>query len=118
NFNNLVEAQLKARQNFIIPLWHPQYLHHMFDIFPLEEPKGLLRGKDLATPILLKQAATFFSENDLDILSSIRIGNDAVSYIEYSFYKYKLSAKEAAKRWIQQNYGSVESYICMLEGNV
>uniref|UniRef100_UPI001CBF2E6A glycine betaine ABC transporter substrate-binding protein n=1 Tax=Chryseobacterium sp. OSA05B TaxID=2862650 RepID=UPI001CBF2E6A len=42
NFNNLVEAQLKARQNFIIPLWHPQYLHHMFDIFPLEEPKGLL----------------------------------------------------------------------------
>lgn len=114
-FYKIVENKLINKENFVIPLWHPQYLHHIFNLYPLKDSKGLLRGKDLATPVLLKKSIPKLLLNELDAISKITLGNDTVSTMDYLLNKENYSAKEASLKWIKQKFNSVDSYVNYLK---
>ncbi|NIF05342.1 glycine/betaine ABC transporter substrate-binding protein [Chryseobacterium sp. Tr-659] len=115
DFYRIVEQKILNKENFIIPLWHPQFLHQSFQIIPLKDPKYLLRGQDKATPLLRKDSSSLFSEKEIKILSAIYLGNEAVSAMDYSFSKEGLTVNQSALKWITNQYGGVEKFVSHLE---
>jgi glycine betaine/proline transport system substrate-binding protein len=66
----------------VIPLWHPQALHHRHNIRALEEPKGLLGGTDKATLIVRHDAEARIGAPALAELSRLTIGNTRMSALD------------------------------------
>jgi glycine betaine/proline transport system substrate-binding protein len=80
-FDRFEEAYSEKRW-IVIPLWHPQYLHHRYSIRALAEPKGLLGGADQATLIVRRDAESRISEEALSELSAMYLGNRKVSELD------------------------------------
>jgi glycine betaine/proline transport system substrate-binding protein len=80
-FNRFEEA-VAGKRWVVIPLWHPQYLHHRYRIRPLSEPKGLLGGVDDATLIVRRDARSRIGEGAMTELSALHLGNARVSELD------------------------------------
>ena len=76
------EAAAASGEWIVIPLWHPQYLHHRYRIRALDEPKGLLGGKDEATLIVRRDAEARIGEAALAELAQLHLGNAKVSALD------------------------------------
>jgi glycine betaine/proline transport system substrate-binding protein len=76
------EAAAASGEWIVIPLWHPQYLHHRYRIRALEEPKGLLGGKDEATLLVRRDAEARIGASTLAELGALHLGNDRVSALD------------------------------------
>ncbi len=66
----------------VIPLWHPQALHHRYKIRSLDEPKGLLGGTDKATLIVRRDAEDRIGPEALAELAQFHIGNSRMSALD------------------------------------
>lgn len=66
----------------VIPLWHPQWLHHRYRIRPLDDPLHLLGGKDEATLIVRKDSLGPIGSSALAALTSMHLGNSRVSQLD------------------------------------
>lgn len=66
----------------VVPLWHPQALHHRHRIRSLDEPRGLLGGTDQATLIVRRDAEARIGEPALTDLSRLTIGNTRMSALD------------------------------------
>lgn len=115
DFFELVENRFQQSGWFIIPLWQPQYLLKKFNIRPLEEPLGLLRGKDAATPVLLKSYANTMPDEHLRILHNIYLGNEAETAMDFDINSNKLSAADAALNWIKNTHSGMAKYVDKLK---
>ncbi len=76
------EDAYREKRWVVIPLWHPQYLHHRYSIRGLFEPKGLLGGPDQATLIVRRDAEARIGEKALSELSGLHLGNAKVSELD------------------------------------
>jgi glycine betaine/proline transport system substrate-binding protein len=86
----------------VLPLWSPQYLHHDYRIRALDEPKGMLGGRDEATLVARKAVLPRIAPAALAALRGLYLGNDAVTDLEHAIRKEGMSALEAARRWMAQ----------------
>lgn len=66
----------------VVPLWHPQWLHHRHRIRALEDPEGLFGGVDNATLIVRKDVKPQLGEATLAELSALYLGNARVSALD------------------------------------
>lgn len=80
----------------IVPLWHPQWLHHRYRIRALEDPKGLLGGIDNATLIVRKDAKTRLGGPALAELSALYLGNARVSALDDALHTYRTPSTESS----------------------
>ena len=80
-FGRFIEAVAVGRW-VVIPLWHPQWLHHRYRIRELRDPKGLLGGKDRATLIIRKDAEARIGASALAALAGLHLGNARVSELD------------------------------------
>lgn len=55
------EQAVREERWLVVPLWHPQYLHHRSRILALHEPLGLLGGADDATMLIRRDAEPWLS---------------------------------------------------------
>ena len=108
-------AAEKANEWAIIPLWHPQYIHHQLKIRELKDPENLLRGVDQATTLIRKDSALFDQEALIQILRKIYLGNDVISEIDYYINIEQLSPLKATQKWVQKQFGDIEQYIAHLK---
>ncbi len=76
------EQAVAANKWVIIPLWHPQFLHHRHKIRALYEPKGLLGGIDQATLIVRRDAEEWIGPETLAALGKLHLGNARVSELD------------------------------------
>jgi len=76
------ERAVAERGWIVIPLWHPQALHHRHKIRALDDPKGLLGGTDKATLIVRRDAEARIGAPALTGLSRLTIGNARVSALD------------------------------------
>ena len=76
------ERAVAERRWVVVPLWHPQWLNHRYRIRELEEPRGLLGGRDAATLIVRKDAEALIGEATLSRLSHLTLGNGHVSALD------------------------------------
>ncbi len=98
------------RRWVVVPLWHPQHLHHRYTIRELAEPKGLLRGRDAATLIARKDRLGAIDPAALLALSRIRLGNAAVAHLDYLISVEKKSPADAVDFWFAQNPETVKGW--------
>ncbi len=76
------EAAVAQGRWVVVPLWHPQFLHHRYRIRALKEPKGLLVTQDEATLVVRKEARQRIGTAALKVLSQLYIGNPRLSELE------------------------------------
>ena len=76
------EAAVVQGRWVVVPLWHPQFLHHRYRIRALKEPKGLLGTRDDATLVVRKEARLRIGAAALKDLSQLYIGNPRLSELE------------------------------------
>lgn len=94
------EKSVERREWFVVPLWHPQFLHHRYAIRELAEPKGLLGGQDDATLIVREEVAQRMAPELLDELTRLSLGNAVVSELDYLICREGLSPLAAADTWL------------------
>jgi len=80
-FGRFEEAVAQSRW-VVVPLWHPQALHHRYKIRALAEPLGLSGGADKATVIIRREAAARIESGALDELRRLYIGNARMSELD------------------------------------
>ncbi|WCP70186.1 glycine betaine ABC transporter substrate-binding protein (plasmid) [Vibrio tubiashii] len=98
------EDAVSVKDWVIVPLWHPQFLHHQYRIRELKDPKKLLGGKDRAVLLARKDSLYLhFSPQEISVLDNIHLTNDIISEIDYSVNRLNLTEDEAAKKWLQEN---------------
>jgi glycine betaine/proline transport system substrate-binding protein len=76
------ELAVAERRWVIVPLWHPQHLHHRYRIRTLREPRGLLGGVDKATLIVRRDAEALLGQDALEELGSLHLGNNRVGALD------------------------------------
>ncbi|WP_323144382.1 glycine betaine ABC transporter substrate-binding protein [Massilia phyllosphaerae] len=84
----------------VIPLWHPQYLHHDYRIRALEEPKGLLGGTDQATLVARKGVLPKIAPSALAELRILHLGNAVLTDLEHATQVEGITPLQAATRWL------------------
>lgn len=97
---NRYEQSYAEREWFVVPLWHPQYLHHAYKIRALNEPLGLLGGEDQATLIAASDVVQEMPKELIEDLISLQPGNAAVSELDFLIRHKNLSALQAADIWL------------------
>ncbi|MCO5549830.1 hypothetical protein L7F22_003304 [Adiantum nelumboides] len=109
-----VEECIKKEEWFVVPLWHPQYLHAIHNLRALQEPKGLLRPVDEARLVLSKRFLAKLSPSQqkslLNVLSRVTLGNSAVTLMDKYVHVDKLSYRDAAIRWIREHQTRFDSW--------
>ncbi|MER6463810.1 glycine betaine ABC transporter substrate-binding protein [Streptomyces sp. NPDC001288] len=101
SFTDRVERGIAAREWFVIPIWRPQYLNAVHRLRPLREPKGLLGGTDLASPVITRTALPALAPAALERLRSLRLGNDGVEAIDALINVGGLTPLDAADRYLR-----------------
>jgi glycine betaine/proline transport system substrate-binding protein len=94
------EKSVELGDWFVVPLWHPQFLHHRFSIRALEEPEGLLGGQDDATLIVREEVAQRMTQELLAELTTLHLGNAVVSELDHLICRESLSPLAAADVWL------------------
>lgn len=87
----------------VVPLWHPQYLHHRYRIRPLREPLGLLGGTDQATLIVRRDAESLIRPSTLQRLQALSLGNEVVTGLDHRIRKGGLTPLQAAREWLERH---------------
>lgn len=88
------EKAFSERRWIVIPLWHPQFLHHRYNIRALHEPAGLLGGQDEATLIASRSIVEKFSPELLDELGRLTPGNKKISELDYLICRKNNTAQQ------------------------
>ncbi len=104
------EQAVKEKRWVVVPLWHPQFLHHTYKIRELVDPKGLLQGKDAATILLRKSAVEKLPENTLAWLNRIHLGNSVVAELDYMTQVSGMTPDSAAKDWLARHPEKVKEW--------
>jgi glycine betaine/proline transport system substrate-binding protein len=97
DYFSYIEKSIAAKKFFIIPFWHPQFLHYKYKLRELIEPFGLLRGKDAATLLIRKDALSKLDGKTLEKLKKIYLGNDNISALDYLLHVEQHTIEESLK---------------------
>lgn len=88
----------------VIPLWHPQYLHHDYRIRALAEPEGLLGGIDQATLVARRSVLPQIAPGALAELRTLHLGNTVVTDLEHAIRVEGLTPLQAATHWTGMHF--------------
>lgn len=97
------ERSYAAKEWFVVPLWHPQFLHHRYAVRALEDPLGLLGGRDEATLIVADDLLEKLPGPLIEDLRQLRPGNAVISQLDHGCRYEDLSPHAAAERWMQRH---------------
>jgi len=105
NFKSAYEGQKWV----VFPLWQPQWMNAVYDLRVLSDPKGIF-GVDSAYLIANQQLKSKLSSRALSHLSNIRLSIEAITDMDRSMNVEKLTARQAAERWIAAHPAEVNSW--------
>ncbi|MPY25916.1 glycine/betaine ABC transporter [Shewanella sp. YLB-07] len=98
------EAAVAVKDWVIVPLWHPQFLHHQYKIRELGDPKYLLGGKDRAVLLAREDSLNaHFTSQQIAVLDNIHLSNEIVAELDYGVNRLGLTEDEAAAKWLTDN---------------
>jgi len=93
----------------VFPLWQPQWINSVYELRVLEDPKRIF-GTDSAYLIANQQLKSKLSPRTLAYLSNIRLSIAAITEMDKSMNVEKISARQAAERWISANPQQVDGW--------
>lgn len=105
--NGSLEACVRAYESaeskgewVVVPLWQPQYLFHDHDIRELDEPNGLLRGRDDATLIARTTSLAGLPSAAVAELRATTLGNEVATTLDFELSRGGLTPLELGKRYL------------------
>jgi glycine betaine/proline transport system substrate-binding protein len=93
----------------VFPLWQPQWINSVYKLRVLEDPKRIF-GVDSAYLIANQQLKSKLSPRTLSYLSNVRLSIAAITEMDKSMNVDKISARQAAERWIAAHPEQVDSW--------
>jgi len=93
----------------VFPLWQPQWINSVYELRVLEDPKRIF-GTDSAYLIANQQLKSKLSPRTLAHLSNIRLSIAAITEMDKSMNVEKISARQAAERWIAAHPEQVDGW--------
>jgi len=109
------ESAVSVRDWVIVPLWHPQFLHHQYGIRDLQDSKGLLGGKDKAVLLARERELVInFSPAQIQVLDSIVLSNQIVAELDYAVNRQGMTEDEAAANWLEANPSHLTTWLAPL----
>lgn len=97
------ERMYRQRQWGVVPLWHPQFLHHRYRIRNLKDPKGLLGSVDRAVLLVREDRLALLTAAETRVLDNIKLSNAIVAELDDAFNRGEQSADEAATQWLARH---------------
>ena len=94
------ESAVSKGERCVVPLWHPQFLHHTHKIRALKDPKRLLGDVDDAHVLVRKEAAKRMAKTDFGALAALTIGNGALAGMDHAINREGKSPRDAAAEWL------------------
>ena len=95
---------------FVMPLWQPHYISRVGNMRAIAEPKGLLGAPNNGTLVASRSWVARAPERTLQFLRKIHLGSDAVAEMDYAVNVERLTARDAARRWMGRNPAVVEAW--------
>ena len=109
------ESAVAVNEWVIVPLWHPQFLHHQYGIRDLQDPKGLLGGKDKAVLLAReRELVVNFSPAQIQVLDNIVLSNQMVAELDYAVNRQGMTEDEAAANWLTVNPQHLTTWLAPL----
>lgn len=105
------EAALKDKQWFVTPLWEPQFLNKAYGWRKLDEPRGLLGGRNRAVVVMHKDFAAKLPARTRSALQRIELGLDTVTAMDYAVNVEKKAPRDVAREWIRANAQKVDAWL-------
>lgn len=105
NFKSAYEEQKWV----VFPLWQPQWMNAIYHLRILNDPKRIF-GVDSAYLIANQQLRSKLSSRALSHLSNIRLSIEAITDMDRSMNVEKLTARQAAERWIAAHPAEVNTW--------
>ena len=93
----------------VFPLWQPQWINSVYELRVLEDPKRIF-GTDSAYLIANQQLKSNLSPRTLAHLNNIRLSIAAITEMDKSMNVEKISARQAAERWIAAHPEQVDGW--------
>ncbi|GLK91200.1 glycine betaine ABC transporter substrate-binding protein [Pseudomonas turukhanskensis] len=98
----------------VVPLWHPQFLHHRHHIRELQDPKGLLGGVDRAVLLAREDRMGILAPAQIQVLASICLSNAIVAELDYAVNRQQKSPDQAAGEWLDQHPETLAQWLAPL----
>lgn len=105
------EAQIAAKAEFVMPLWTPQWLNRAHKLRVLDEPQGFLGGLNRAVLVANKDWARNVSRKQKAMLKRVSLSLKAVTEMDLWVNVDRMSARDAARKWIANNPNTVNYWI-------
>jgi glycine betaine/proline transport system substrate-binding protein len=103
-----LEENLAAERWFVMPFFRPNYLNLMADMRILEEPQKLLGEASNGTLVAHRSFVSRMPQSTVDVLARIQLGLDAVARMDRMVNIDKMSPRDAARSWMEQNPAVVD----------
>jgi len=103
-----LEENLAAERWFVMPFFRPNYLNLMADMRILEEPQKLLGEASNGTLVAHRNFVSRMPQSTTDVLGRIQLGLDAVAQMDRMVNIDKMSPRDAARAWMEQNRAVVD----------
>jgi len=104
-------ANIEAKNWFVMPLWQPQYLNKVADLRILEEPENILGEADTAWLVAHKSANAKIPRHIFDILKRMEFTVKWITELDYLVNVEGFSPREAARIWMTQHPYTVDYWI-------
>lgn len=109
------ESAVSVNEWVVVPLWHPQFLHHQYAIRELKDVKGLLGGKDRAVLLAREDRLTeHFTPEQIAVLDKITLSNQAVAELDYGMNRLGLSEDQVASHFLTNNPAMLATWLAPL----
>ncbi len=98
------ENAVAEKEWIIVPLWKPQFLHYRYKIREINEPKGLLGIVDRAVLLLREDKKSMLTEEQLEILDSLRFSNEIIAELDYKVCRDNEPIDQVTKQWLESHW--------------
>ncbi|MGL5666865.1 MAG: glycine betaine ABC transporter substrate-binding protein [Shewanella sp.] len=109
------ESAVSVNEWVVVPLWHPQFLHHQYAIRELKDVKGLLGGKDRAVLLAREDRLTeHFTPEQIAVLDKITLSNQIVAELDYGVNRLGFSEDQVASHFLTNNPAMLATWLAPL----
>jgi glycine betaine/proline transport system substrate-binding protein len=105
-----LEENLAAQRWFVMPFFRPNYLNLVADMRMLEEPFKLLGEASDGALVAHKNFLARAPQRTTKVLARVHLGLDAVAQMDRMVNVGRMSTRDAARAWMEQNRNIVDTW--------
>ena len=104
-------ANIEAKNWFVMPLWQPQYLNKVAKLRILEEPENILGEADTAWLVAHKDAGKKIPRHIFDVLRRMEFTVKWITELDHMVNVEGYSPREAARLWMSAHPNTIDYWI-------